>query len=163
MPETRKPYKVALATEANLIPWECDDKFFTDHLTKFKVEWSQPQWDDPNVDWTQFDLVIPRTTWDYCWKYEKFIEWCDKVGKESRLMNSLNVIKWNANKIYLRDLRDSGVAIAPTVFVDQGEKCNIVQVMAEKNWERGFIKPMVGQTARETLKFDTSRESLKKA
>lgn len=50
-------------------------------------------------------------------------------------MNSLNIIKWNANKIYLRDLRDSGVAIAPTVFVEKGDKCNIVQVMAEKNWE----------------------------
>jgi len=35
--------------------------------------------------------------------------------------------------------------------------------MAEKNWEQGFIKPMVGQTARETLKFDTTPESLKKA
>ena len=78
-------------------------------------------------------------------------------------MNSLNIIKWNANKIYLRDLRDFGVAIAPTVFVEKGDKCNIVQVMAEKGWEKGFIKPMVGQTARETLKFDTSREMLKKA
>lgn len=78
-------------------------------------------------------------------------------------MNSLNIIKWNANKIYLRDLRDSGVAIAPTVFVEKGDACNIVEIMAEKGWEKGFIKPMVGQTARETLKFDTSREMLKKA
>jgi len=69
----KNPYKVALCTEANCIPWECDDKVFSDHLTKLGVEWSQPVWDDPKIDWKQFDLVIPRTTWDYCWKYEKFI------------------------------------------------------------------------------------------
>lgn len=35
-------------------------------------------------------------------------------------MNSLNIIKWNANKIYLRELRDFGVKIAPTIFVEKG-------------------------------------------
>jgi hypothetical protein len=51
MPEQRKKFKVALATEANIIPWECDDLPFTEHLTKFGVEWSQPIWDDPKIDW----------------------------------------------------------------------------------------------------------------
>ena len=39
-PRNGKAFKVALATEANCIPWECDDAFFSEHLTKFKVEWS---------------------------------------------------------------------------------------------------------------------------
>ena len=89
--------------------------------------------------------------------------WVEKVNKCSKLMNSFEVIKWSSNKTYLKELRDAGVAIAPTIFIEQGEKVNITQLMKEKNWENGMIKPLIGQTARETCKFNLEPDSLKEA
>ena len=35
--------------------------------------------------------------------------------------------------------------------------------MKEKEWNKGFIKPIFGQGARETMRFDSSPEEIKKA
>ena len=36
-----------------------------------------PVWDDPSIDWTTYDAVILRQTWDYYRKPQAFREWID--------------------------------------------------------------------------------------
>ncbi len=74
------------------------------------------RWDDPNVDWTAFDRVVIRSTWDYTLRVEEFLAWCRLVGSE-RLRNAPELVAWNADKRYLADLSAPTV---PTAFLAPG-------------------------------------------
>ena len=139
--------KIGLATQADLQDWEVDDTPLHAALAG-RCELSRPVWDDPSVDWASYDAVLIRTTWDYNDKREAFLRWARAVP---RLLNPAEVVGWNVDKTYLAELAERGVPIAPTVWcrgrVDVGEE------MATRGWERAFLKPTNGATARETLRF----------
>ena len=68
-------------------------------------------WDDPSVDWSAFDLVVIRSTWDYTTKVDAFLDWVERVP---RLRNDADVVRWNHDKTYLRALQAHGVPTVPT-------------------------------------------------
>lgn len=78
-------------------------------------------WDDPEVDWSRFDAVIIRSTWDYTDRLEEFLAWVDRVDAATMLINGADIVRWSTDKRYLAELEDAGVAITPTVFVAPGE------------------------------------------
>lgn len=78
-------------------------------------------WDDPSVDWTGFDLVVVRSTWDYSWRAAEFLAWAHKVGTATRLANPAEVIRWNTDKRYLGDLAAADVPVVPTTYVPPGD------------------------------------------
>ncbi|MEP1125310.1 MAG: hypothetical protein ABJH68_15610 [Ilumatobacter sp.] len=78
-------------------------------------------WDDASVDWSCFDVVIVRSTWDYTDRLAEFLDWVDRVDAVTTVINDADVIRWNTDKRYLSDLEAAGFAIAPTVFVDPGD------------------------------------------
>ncbi len=65
-------------------------------------------WDDP--DTCDADLVILRATHDYAGRLEEFLAWTTRVKK---LLNSTNVVAWNVDRRYLRDLAARGVPTVP--------------------------------------------------
>ncbi len=46
-------------------------------------------WDDPTVSWTRFDAVLLRSTWDYTERLPEFLNWCERVDRETVLLNPL--------------------------------------------------------------------------
>src|SRR3954471_13857991 len=73
------------------------------------------RWDDPSVDWAAADLVAVRSTWDYHRRGEGVLAWGRSVP---RLLNGAEVMAWNANKAYLRELAAAGLPVVPTELVD---------------------------------------------
>ncbi len=94
-------------------------------------------WDDASVDWSTFDAVIIRSTWDYTDRLAEFLDWVDRVDAVTTLINDADVIRWNTDKRYLSDLDAAGFAIAPTVFVDPGDAAPTVSGLH-------VVKPTVG-------------------
>ena len=74
-------------------------------------------WNDPAVDWDAYDRVILRSTWDYTFGVDAFLEWCRAVGP-GRLRNSADTVAFNADKRYLAELSCPTV---PTLFLAPGE------------------------------------------
>lgn len=74
-------------------------------------------WDDPTLDWTQFDVTIVRSPWDYHERYAEFLQWIDRVSMVTHLLNSPDVLRWNTDKCYLTDVIDAGIAVIPTSFL----------------------------------------------
>ena len=68
-------------------------------------------WDDPTIDWTSYDAVIVRSCWDYITQREAFLAWAASVP---RLHNSHEVLAWNTDKVYLRQIEAAGVPIIET-------------------------------------------------
>jgi len=68
-------------------------------------------WDDPAVDWQAYDAVVVRSCWDYTTRRDEFLTWAASVP---RLHNSHDVLVWNTDKVYLRQIEAAGVPIIET-------------------------------------------------
>ena len=106
-------------------------------------------WDDPAVDWDAFDLVVIRSTWDYAGQRERFLAWTRSVP---RLRNSADVVAWNTDKTYLRELEAAGVPIVPTTWYAPGD--------AFTPPDHPFVvKPTVSAGARDTAAYPAGAAS----
>ncbi len=74
-------------------------------------------WDDPAVDWSRFDLVVVRSTWDYAPRRAEFLAWARSVA---RIANPYRVLEYSSDKHYLADLAARGHATVPSLFCDVG-------------------------------------------
>jgi glutathione synthase/RimK-type ligase-like ATP-grasp enzyme len=101
-------------------------------------------WDDPAVDWTSYDLVVIRSTWDYPPRHDEFVAWAESVP---RLANPADVIRWNTDKRYLRDLQRAGLPVVPTDWLAPGD-----DVVLPRSGEY-VVKPAVGVGARDTARY----------
>ena len=141
--------KIALASCTELPGWEIDDAPLIQSLRNKGVDVQQPAWTD-DVDWSQFDATVIRTTWDYHLNIDAFLEWIDSVP---RLYNNAEIVKWNANKSYLKELEAKGATIAPTVWIPCDTHSCISQIMDAFGTSYGFIKPQIGACASDTFRF----------
>jgi len=108
---------VALATCAELPDGDEDERLLPPALAARGIESRFAVWDDEAVDWSAFDLVVVRSTWDYTARRDAFLEWAHGVP---RLLNPEPVLRWNTDKRYLDDLAAAGVPVVPTAFVVPG-------------------------------------------
>ncbi|MEU3418987.1 hypothetical protein AB0F39_10645 [Streptomyces murinus] len=79
-----------------------------------------PYWDDPGIDWSAYDLVVVRSTWDYSWRAAEFTAWLERVARATRIANPAEVIRWNLDKRYLGELAAAGVPTVPTSYLAPG-------------------------------------------
>jgi glutathione synthase/RimK-type ligase-like ATP-grasp enzyme len=103
------------------------------------------RWDDPAVDWAGFDLAVVRSCWDYAWRLAEFLAWAQRVP---RLRNPVEVLRWNTDKVYLRDLERAGLAVVPTVWDPAGAG----ELPDAPEW---VVKPSVSAGSRDTARWDT--------
>lgn len=155
--------RIALATCAKLPDWEVDDQPLFDALVERGVEIAHPAWDDPHINWANFDACLIRTTWDYAEKRDEFVHWAEEAAKVTHIFNEPKIIRWNTHKSYLRDLQKLGAPIPPTIWCDHGTQVDIQQVLGKQGWNRAIIKPVIGASARETLRFNSEASDLKLA
>ncbi|MER6331912.1 RimK family alpha-L-glutamate ligase [Streptomyces sp. NPDC014983] len=80
-----------------------------------------PYWDDPGIDWSAYDLVVVRSTWDYSWRAAEFTAWLGRAARATRVANPADVIRWNVDKRYLGELAAAGVPTVPTTYIAPGE------------------------------------------
>ncbi len=98
-------------------------------------------WDDESVDWSQFDYLIFRNTWDYYQKEEAFHSWLNKIELLGiKTFNPISVIQKNKHKFYLKELEKEGISILPTIFLEKNSTSNLHDVIP-KSWEKIVIKP----------------------
>ena len=152
--------RVALPTYADHPDWEVDDHPLHAALEARGAQVEQPIWNDATVDWSRFDGVLLRTTWDYFDHQPAFVAWARRVAERVPLFNPADVVRWNTEKTYLRHLADHGVPTIPTVWLDGSDLAAAANqdgvlegILNAHGWERAFFKPVVGATAVHTLRF----------
>ena len=110
-------------------------------------------WSDPDFDGSAFDALLIRQTWDYFERYDEFMAWLDRIDGTVRVVNPIDVIRWNADKRYLVDLDEAGIASVPTRVVARGETAHsLADRMQDANWSEVVIKPAVSGAGRETYR-----------
>jgi hypothetical protein len=64
---------------------------------------------------------VVRSCWDYVPRRAEFLAWAQRVP---RLANPAEVLAWNTDKRYLRELAAAGVPVVPTTWVAPGRAWN---------------------------------------
>lgn len=113
-------------------------------------------WDNPNFDWSSTEYIIFRTTWDYFDRFAEFSKWLEYVSTVTKLINPKSLIYWNIDKHYLNDLKNAGVRIPQTQFIEQGETRQLKDICSELEWAEFILKPVVSGAARHTYRFKLS-------
>lgn len=110
--------RIALATCADLPQLDPEDAPLVGALEARGVHAEAAVWDDRAVDWSSFDLVLIRSTWDYAQRRSEFLTWAAEVGRVTTLANPYPVVRWNTDKHYLRELERAGVPVVPTLWLE---------------------------------------------
>ena len=121
-----------------------DDELLAAALGAIEVDADRVAWDDPSVDWENYDAVVIRSTWDYTPRRDEFVAWADSVGH--RLHNAPAVIRWNSDKRYLGELTAAGIPVVDTTYLAPGDS---VPALASEV----VVKPTVSVGAKDSGRF----------
>ncbi|MFI2431903.1 RimK family alpha-L-glutamate ligase [Streptomyces sp. NPDC018693] len=105
------------------------------------------RWDDALADWGAYDLAVIRSTWDYSWRAAEFGDWLERAGKQTRLANPVDVVRWNTDKRYLGELAEAGVPTVPTRYLAPGAPVDL------PDDHEYVIKPTSGAGARFAARY----------
>lgn len=142
-----------------------DDLPVVDLLKSRGMEVIALPWDSDSNEWNTFDLVVIRSCWNYHLHSEKFILWLDKMESQKvKLLNSVDIVRWNLHKGYLQELERKGVLLPETIWFKKGTGANLSQQIIEKNWEKAVVKPAISATSFNTFlvsRAEASQQQLK--
>ncbi|MDC7676127.1 ATP-grasp domain-containing protein [Asticcacaulis machinosus] len=114
-------------------------------LDVFDQPWSEPV-SKP------YDLICPLVAWGYHNAPDEFRRALAQFkAKGHRVLNPVEIVAWNIDKRYLRDLAQAGVRTIPTAFVDQLTPENMAAARADFGQEALVLKPVVSAGAKNTL------------
>jgi hypothetical protein len=140
--------EIAVVTCAEHRDLDDEGRMLLDALRELGVRAEPIVWgEEPGDD---YDLLVLRSTWDYTFALPRFLEWTRAVG--GRLLNPPDVIAWNADKRYLADLADAGIATIATEHLPPG-------ATFAPPPGRFVVKPSVAGGARGAQVFDEARHA----
>lgn len=146
--------RVALVSATPALGTDDDEAFLLPALRAAGADPAVVVWDDPALDWGSFDVVVLRSTWDYTMRRDEFLAWVTATGAVTRLRNRPDVVRWNSDKVYLRDLVDYGLPVVPTRFFAPG-------MVPEFPDGRPFVvKPTVSAGSRNTARYAPDEQAV---
>lgn len=161
---------IALASSGDALPLDLDMPPLLAALGALGLEAQAVCWDDPHTHWDEYAAVVLRSTWDYVPRLPNFLVWADAVTRQTRLFNPRDVVRWSADKRYLRDLAKAGVPVVPTRFVDPGDDARAVmeqfldgrvELGSAGGFDEFVVKPAVGAGSKDALRV--SRRDVERA
>ncbi len=148
--------KIALVTAIAAFALDDDLAPLQQALEKAGVQAPIVAWDDSTVSWSRFDAALLRSPWDYAERLPEFLGWAEKISKQTRLLNPLEVIRRNTDKHYLADLAKLGLAVVPSEFAEPGESAAGALADFLKKFPDAaefVIKPAIGAGSRDAQRY----------
>lgn len=150
--------RVALVTSAALAALAEDDRLLLEPLARRGIAAEPVVWDDPAVRWTEYDAAVIRSCWDYHERRGEFLAWVVELEAAGvPLFNPPAVVRWNADKAYLRALEAAGTVIVPTLWIEPSEPATLAVLLEEAGWDEAVVKPVVSAGARNTWRTSRAR------
>ena len=121
-----------------------DDQLIADYLESKNIKVSPIPWDDETIDWTLFDAVVIRSTWDYIHRAAEFNIWLEKLkALEVKVLNPISVIQWNQHKSYFVDFSEKGILVPSFQYCPAKSKFELSSIIKENGWDKAVVKPAV--------------------
>jgi glutathione synthase/RimK-type ligase-like ATP-grasp enzyme len=143
--------RIALATSKDWPDLTLDDQTLLQPLADRGLKAQPAVWSDPNYPWHNCDAVVIRSCWDYHLRSQEFLRWIAFLESSGvNLWNSPAMIRWNADKSYLRSLENQGIPIVPTLWCEPGETRSLADALRDQGWAKAVVKPRISATAHRT-------------
>ena len=144
--------RLALATASKFPNLTEDDRLLIEPLARLGIQAHAAIWNDPDQDWSNSAAILIRSCWDYHLHPEKFLAWIQQIESANiPILNPAPLLRWNANKSYLRDLSVKVVPIVPTFWPEQNANpINLQQKLCDLDWHNAVLKPRISATAYRT-------------
>ena len=111
-------------------------------------------WHAPPQDWRAFDAAVVRSTWDYHEQPDAFFDVLTTIEKSGvPLFNSLDQMKWNMDKRYLRDLEEKGILLVPTRWGHGDPRGKYGEWAEELGAAKLVLKPRISASAKDTYRI----------
>ena len=105
-------------------------------------------WRAPISDFDGLALVLLGTAWDYQDHAEEFLARLNALASRGIIVcNAPEIVRWNIDKRYLRELAKAGVATIPTLWHDNAGQAEIASAMAHFHTDRVIVKRQIGAGA----------------
>jgi glutathione synthase/RimK-type ligase-like ATP-grasp enzyme len=142
-------------TTSELEDFHIYDNLLLEPLASYGWQVDEVSWKENNINWDQFDVVVIRSTWDYQSAPEAFIQCLEKIEASSaHLENSVDLVKWNINKGYLKELQEKQVRIVPTLWKNVFDAEEIEASYDQLNVTEIILKPLISANADFTYRLD---------
>jgi len=121
-----------------------DDEHAIQPLEALGWKVSTMSWRQKAIPWSDFDIAVIRSTWDYWNDVPVFLDTLERIDRATRLANRLDLVHWNLSKTYMRDLQQRGIGIVPTLFADSLLADFFPRYRRELGADEIVVKPVVG-------------------
>ncbi|QBB71835.1 hypothetical protein ELE36_16550 [Pseudolysobacter antarcticus] len=112
-------------------------------------------WDDTTINWSRYSVALLRSTWDYTQRLPDFLAWAARTAETTRLLNPLDIVRWNTDKHYLHDLAAAGVPVVSSFFIEPGQSAD-----ALPDHDEFVVKPAVGAGSRDAQRYVRSERAV---
>ena len=110
-------------------------------------------WTEIKPDSLECDLLLVRSVWDYHLRPQDFMRWIDATGSRMPVLNPPEMVRWNMDKRYLRQIETAGFTVPKTVFLDEGTEADLAEVMRSGGFGEAVVKPAISASAYETRRI----------
>ncbi|HVU57419.1 MAG TPA: hypothetical protein VHD83_20290 [Puia sp.] len=143
--------RIAFATCHTFPALAGDDVLLATALTAAGYTVEATPWDDEDIDWSKYQAVVIRSTWNYHLHPAAFRNWLHRLKDYGlRLFNPVDILEWNMDKGYLEHLQQLDVPLPPTRFLDQDSQPDLDDIFRTTGWRQAVIKPCISATAHNT-------------
>ncbi|MEL6198949.1 MAG: hypothetical protein AAFR09_01955 [Pseudomonadota bacterium] len=142
--------RVVFLSQDSMDGYVCDDDVAVPACAELGIEIETLSW-RADVDWSDYDAVIVRSTWDYQRHAEAFLDALARIEGATQLANARELMRWNLDKRYLAELQKRGVPIVPTEF-GQGMTAEALDARLAATTSECVIKPAVSAGAERTYR-----------
>ena len=129
-----------------------DDEHAIDPLSELGWQVSTVSWRQTREPWSDFDLVVIRSTWDYWNDVPAFLYTLERIDRETLLANRLDLVRWNLAKTYMRDLQKEGIGIVPTLWVNTLQAGFLATFQSGLGSDEIVVKPVVGANGEDAFR-----------
>ncbi|NMP30083.1 hypothetical protein HII17_00790 [Thalassotalea sp. M1531] len=144
--------RCAILSMDSLEEFEAYDDLLEQPLADLGWQMSFVSWRDKNVNWDDFNAVIIRSPWDYQDDAEAFLSVLEDIESSSaHLENSLDIVKWNIDKEYLKELADKAVNIVPTLWRESFNVDELSGFFEHFSQQQIVLKPRISANADNTF------------
>lgn len=143
--------RIAFLSQDSMAGYICDDDTALPAFAAAGLDVDTLSWRAEATDWSGYDAVIVRSTWDYQRHLGDFFRALEHIDAATRLANPLGLMRWNMDKRYLADLKTRGISIVPTVFGERLDAARLDVLLADSVGE-SVIKPVISAGAERTFR-----------
>jgi len=105
-------------------------------------------WRAPLAELARFDLAILGTPWNYTEAKDAFLTRLGELEAAGVVVcNPLEVVRWNADKLYLKELEERGAPTIPTLWPERAGPAEVLAAFDHFGTDRVVVKRRVGAGA----------------